>query len=177
MQPETLVGDASQPRLIEVGRIIGAFGVNGWVKVRSLTRVAEDILDYSPWMIESGGYAGRHRVLASRIQGSVLTVRLEGIEDRDAAIALRGAVISVPREAFPPALPGEYYWADLVGLDVITESGCFLGKVSGLMETGANDVLEVRGDRNRLVPFVRDQYIKDVSFEEGRIVVDWDPEF
>jgi 16S rRNA processing protein RimM len=142
-----------------------------------LTRVAEDILDYSPWMIESGGYAGRHRVLASRIQGSVLTVRLEGIEDRDAAIALRGAVISVPRIAFPPALPGEYYWADLVGLDVITESGCFLGKVSGLMETGANDVLEVRGDRNRLVPFVRDQYIKDVSFEEGRIVVDWDPEF
>jgi 16S rRNA processing protein RimM len=177
LQPETLVGDASQPRLIEVGRIIGAFGVNGWVKVRSLTRVAEDILDYSPWMIESGGYSGRHRVLASRIQGSVLTVRLEGIEDRDAAIALRGAVISVPRKAFPPALPGEYYWADLVGMDVITESGCLLGKVSGLMETGANDVLEVRGDRNRLVPFVRDQYIKDVSFEEGRIVVDWDPEF
>ncbi len=177
MQPETLVGDASQPRLIEVGRIIGAFGVNGWVKVRSLTRVAEDILDYSPWVIESGGYAGQHRVLASRIQGSVLTVRLEGIDDRDAAIALRGAVISVPRKAFPPALPGEYYWADLVGMDVITESGCLLGKVSGLMETGANDVLEVRGDRNRLVPFVRDQYIKDVSFEEGRIVVDWDPEF
>jgi 16S rRNA processing protein RimM len=177
LQPETLVGDASQPRLIEVGRIIGAFGVNGWVKVRSLTRVAEDILDYSPWVIESGGYAGQHRVLASRIQGSVLTVRLEGIDDRDAAIALRGAVISVPRKAFPPALPGEYYWADLVGMDVITESGCLLGKVSGLMETGANDVLEVRGDRNRLVPFVRDQYIKDVSFEEGRIVVDWDPEF
>lgn len=177
MQPEKLVSDARQTRLIVVGRVTGAFGVNGWVKVRSLTRVAESILDYSPWMIEEGGFAGQYRVLASRIQGSVLTVRLEDIEDRDAAIALRGAVISVPREAFPPALPGEYYWADLVGLDVITESGCFLGKVSGLMETGANDVLEVQGDRNRLVPFVRDQYIKDVSFEEGRIVVDWDPEF
>ena len=171
------LGDTGSSRLIEVGHITGPFGVNGWVKVKPYTQSPENILDYSPWMIDAGGFVNARCVLASRIQGNALVVRLEGVDDRDAALELRGGVINVARAALPPALPGEYYWVDLVGLDVVTEDGFLLGKVSRLMETGANDVLEVCGDRTRLVPFVRDQYIKKVNIEEGRIVVDWDPDF
>ena len=176
MLPDCL-GDTGSSRLIEVGHITGAFGVNGWVKVKPYTQSPENILDYSPWVIDAGGVVSQRCVLASRIQGNALLVRLEGVDDRDAAIELRGAVINVARSALPPALPGEYYWVDLVGLDVVTEDGFLLGKVSRLMETGANDVLEVCGDRTRLVPFVRDQYIKEVNIKEGRVVVDWDPDF
>ena len=177
MQPNCLDRVTDPGRLIEVGQITGAFGVNGRVKVKPYTQSPGNILDYSPWTINAGGVVNQHCVLSSRIQGNALIVRLEGVDDRDAAIGLRGAVIIVARSALPPPLPGEYYWVDLVGLDVITEDGCLLGKVSRLMETGANDVLEVSGDRTRLLPFVRDQYIKEVNLEEGRIVVDWDPDF
>lgn len=176
MLPNCL-GDTGSSRQIEVGHITGAFGVNGWVKVKPYTQSPENILEYSPWTIDAGGVVNQRCVLASRIQGNGLVVRLEGVDDRDAALELRGAVINVARAALPPALPGEYYWVDLVGLDVVTEDGFLLGKVSRLMETGANDVLEVCGDRTRLVPFVRKQYIKEVNIEEGRIVVDWDPDF
>ena len=72
---------------------------------------------------------------------------------------------------------GRYYWADLVGLEVLTESGQSLGQVHGLLETGANDVLDVRGDRDRLIPFVQGQYVKKVCLDSGRLVVDWDPDF
>ena len=99
------------------------------------------------------------------------------IEDRDAAEALRGTEILVPRQALPPAAPGEYYWIDLEGLRVVTVEGVPLGEVSHLLSTGANDVMVVRGERERLLPFVQPDYVKAVDFETGTVTVDWDPEF
>jgi 16S rRNA processing protein RimM len=85
--------------------------------------------------------------------------------------------VTVPREVFPRAPKGHYYWADLIGLKVYTVDAVDLGVVTGVLETGANDVLEVKGDRERLIPFVMGPYVKEVDLDAGRMTVDWDPEF
>lgn len=163
--------------LVEVGEIVGAFGVLGWVKIRSFTDPPANILKYIPWALGSSEAPRSARLVEGRPQGAAVVARLEGVEDRDQAIALKGTRILVPRQCFPEASPGTYYWADLIGLDVVTVAGVSLGKVRGLLETGANDVLDVKGDRDRLIPFVVGEFVKDVDLAESRITVDWDPEF
>ena len=160
-----------------VGEIVAPFGVKGWVKVRSFTDPPANILKYVPWTLMHGERAQPVVVLEGRLQGTVVAVCLEGVEDRDQAIALRGMKVTVPREVFPRAPKGRYYWADLVGLHVYTVDAVDLGVVTGLLETGANDVLEVKGDRERLIPFVIGPYVKEVDLDAGRITVDWDPDF
>ena len=90
---------------------------------------------------------------------------------------MRGTEIYVARSALPPPKPDEYYWVDLEGLDVKTTEGVALGQVSHLFSTGANDVVVVRGDRERMIPFVQPDFVKSVDFEANVVVVDWDPEF
>ena len=165
------------PKLVLVGEMAGPFGVRGWVKVKSYTDPLENILEYEPWVIESAGHSRSLRVAEGKFRGGSIVVRLEGIQNRDQATELGGKHILVPRSSFPKPRQGEYYWADLVGLDVHTVNGLFIGRVNGLLETGANDVLEVQGERQRLIPFVLGQYVKDVDLDLGRVVVDWDPEF
>ena len=160
-----------------VGQIVGAFGVLGWVKVRSFTDPPVNILGYVPWVLESGVSRNEVRVIEGRAQGQFVVARIEGINDRDQAILLRGNHISVQRSCFPKAPEGSYYWADLIGLEVLTEKGFYMGKVVGLMETGANDVLQVKGEREYLIPFVLGQFVKNVDLGGGRMLVDWDPEF
>ena len=163
--------------LVEVGEIVGAFGVLGWVKIRSFTDPPANILKYIPWALGSSEAPRSARLVEGRPQGAAVVARLEGVEDRDQAIALKGTRILVPRQCFPEASPGTYYWADLIGLDVVTVAGVALGKVRGLLETGANDVLDVKGERDRLIPFVVGEFVKNVDLAESRITVDWDPEF
>ncbi len=163
-------------RLVALGRISGLHGVQGWVKVHSDTRPRENILGYSPWyLLRKGGWEAR-RVLGGRPQGKTLVAQLEGCTDRDQARELMGATIAVRRSQ----LDGDgddYYWTDLEGLQVVTTGGVALGVVDHLMETGSNDVLVVRGERERLIPWLPDQVIREVSLEEGRILVEWDPDF
>ena len=162
---------------VVVGEIVAPFGVKGWVKVRSFTDPPANILKYVPWTLLLGEREQPVVVLEGRLQGTVVAARLEGVEDRDQAIALRGMKVTVPREAFPRAPKGHYYWADLIGLKVYTVDAVDLGVVTGLLETGANDVLEVKGDRERLIPFVMGPYVKEVDLDAGRMTVDWDPDF
>jgi 16S rRNA processing protein RimM len=163
--------------LVEVGEIVGAFGVLGWVKVRSFTDPPANILNYIPWALGSSEAPRSAKLVEGRPQGAAVVARLQGVEDRDQAIALKGTRILVPRQCFPYASPGTYYWADLIGLDVLTVAGVALGKVRGLLETGANDVLDVKGERDRLIPFVVGEFVKNVDLAESLIIVDWDPEF
>jgi 16S rRNA processing protein RimM len=163
--------------LVEVGEIVGAFGVLGWVKVRSYTDPPANILKYNPWALASSEAPRSAKLVEGRPQGAAVVARLEGVDDRDQAIALKGTRILVPRQCFPEASPGTYYWADLIGLDVVTVAGVSLGKVRGLLETGANDVLDIKGDRDRLIPFVVGEFVKNVNLVESLITVDWDPEF
>ena len=163
--------------MVAVGRVSGLYGVRGWVKVFSYTRPRENIVNYQPWILKRDSKADRHEVDAGRVHGKGVIAHLSGIDDRDSAAALVGADILVERTQFAQAEENEFYWADLVGMEVVTTSGEILGVVDSLLETGANDVLVVTGDRRRLLPFVVQDIVKDVDFTERRITVDWDPGF
>ena len=176
------MNDAGRPdpaqKLVLLGRVTGAFGVRGDVKLESWTEPRARIFGYQPWILRDANGAERGMQGArGRDTGKHVVATLPGIEDRDAAEALRGTEILVPRQAMPPAAPGEYYWIDLEGLRVVTVEGVPLGEVSHLLSTGANDVMVVRGERERLLPFVQPDYVKAVDFETGTVTVDWDPEF
>jgi 16S rRNA processing protein RimM len=164
-----------QKEYVPLGFISGVYGVNGWVKVHSFTQPREALLAYQPWLL--GPKRRRVEVLEGRRQGKTLVAALAGVADRDSAHELLNEEIVVPREQLPELLAGEYYWADLIGLAVETQDGTPLGTVERMMATGANDVLVVRGERERLIPFVMDQFVTRVDLAGGRLVVDWDPEF
>ena len=122
-----------------LGRVTGAFGVRGDVKLESWTEPRTQIFRYQPWILRSANGAGRElRGARGRDAGKGVVATLPGIDDRDAAEALRGTEVWVPREALPPPAPGEYYWVDLEGLRVVTTEGVVLGEVSHLLSTGAS---------------------------------------
>jgi 16S rRNA processing protein RimM len=165
-------------RRILIGRIHGAFGVRGEVKLESFTDPPANLLRYQPWILRDA--QGREREVTgarARPGGKGLIGILPGIEDRDAADALRGTDLYVPRSALPPPKDGEFYWIDLEGMRVINLEGVAFGNVSVVFSNGANDVMAVRGDRERLIPFARPDYVKTLDFESGNIVVDWDADF
>jgi 16S rRNA processing protein RimM len=162
--------------LIVLGRVVGLFGVKGWVKVYSYSRPRQAILEYGAWQIRLTGDWRKYEVAEGRMQGDGVIARLEGIEDRDAAAALMGADIGINRTQLPALKRGEYYWADLEGLRVVCLDGTELGTVSHLLETGANDVLVVHGDRERLIPYIAD-VIREVDLANRIIRVDWDKDF
>lgn len=160
-----------------VGRINGIYGVKGWVKVFSETQPRENILKYSPWFLNWRGKYYQVNVTAGRPQSKTLIASLADLEDRDLAAQLNGAVIGVSRSSFAKLEDGEFYWADLEGLTVETLKGETLGTVDHLFETGANDVMVVNGDRERLLPFLYERVIIDIDISAGKILVDWDPDF
>ena len=166
----------ADPDWVVVGRVGGPYGVRGWCRLTSYTQPPGNIEHYAPWLIDNG--AGLRRslpVVELREHGTGLIARFDGIGDREAAMTLTGRDIVVAREALPEVDEGEFYWRDLIGLQVLDTSGRGLGAVRELIETGAHDVLviEDRGDnRDRLIPFV-DQYVLEVDIDAQRITVDW----
>jgi len=164
-------------RRIAVGRISGLYGVRGWVRVYSYTEPREAIVGYSPWWVRVAGHWQEMQVAGGRRHGKGVIARLDGCTDRDEAAALVGSDIAIRRSQLPETVAGEYYWADLIGMAVVTLDGRELGVVKSLMETGANDVLVVEGERERLIPYLHPDVVTDVDLETGRIRVDWDPEF
>lgn len=161
--------------MVTLGRITGLFGVRGWVKVFSDTRPRENILDYNPWLVKRRDDWEEMALAEGRVHGPGVIARLEGYSDRDQAQTLVGAEIAVHRRRLPPTRSGEYYWADLAGLRVVNLEGVELGTVSHLFETGANDVLVVTGERERLLPYTR-HVIREVDLKARVLRVDWDPE-
>jgi len=164
--------------LVTLGRVTGAHGLKGWVKVHSDTDPRENIAGFSHLLLSRGDGWERWKVNAGGRQGKNVVLKLKGCNDRDTAEALVGSQLAIERDRLPALEhPEEFYWTDLQGLLVETQAGLSLGRLDHLFETGANDVMVVRGDRERLIPFVWDQVVKAVDFEEGVVRVDWDPEF
>ncbi len=164
--------------LIHLGKISGVHGVKGWLKIYSFTRPVEGILDYTNWIISRSGSTPQSiKVADARKQGRGLLVKLIEINSRTDAEHLVGYDIYIERSDLPVAHEGECYWVDLIGLSVQTEKGVLLGKIQQIMETGANDVLVVRGDRERLIPYVHGHFVKTIDLENGMMTVDWDVDF
>jgi len=160
-----------------VGKVSGIFGVKGWIKVYSYTETRENILTYSPWTLTKGKESKEVQVIDGRRHGKTVVARLEGINDRDDAAELNGWEIFIHADQLPKAKQGEYYWADLVGLQVKTVEGTDLGIVQQMLETGANDVVVVLGERERLIPFLQGQTIIKIDLLAGEMLVDWDADF
>jgi 16S rRNA processing protein RimM len=164
--------------MILLGRLHGAFGVRGELKLESFTEPKSAILRYQPWILRGPG--GGERELAGargRETNKGLVATFPDVADRDAAEALRGTEVWVARSLLPPPKPGEYYWVDLESLRVMNLEGADFGTVSHLFSTGANDVLVAQGDRERMIPFLEPDYIKSVDFDAGVVTVDWDADF
>jgi 16S rRNA processing protein RimM len=161
--------------LVVLGRIGAPFGVQGWVKVQSYTDPVEGIARYPVWELDRGGSLGRVAVLDWKRAGSRVAVRLDGVATREAAQGLNGAEVRVERAELPPAAPGEVYWHDLVGLAAVTPEGVPLGRVSGVLDLPAHPVLVIEGERERLVPLVRER-IAGVDLDGGRLTLDWHPD-
>ena len=159
---------------VVLGRIAGVFGVKGWVKVFSHTEPREGILKYQNWLLKRGDSWQAVTVEDGKPHGKSVIAKLADVEDRDAAADLLDTDIAVSREDMPATQAGEYYWADLEGLQVVHRDGRSLGKVAYLMATGANDVLVVDGDGESLIPFVMGEVILDVDLALGQISVDWE---
>lgn len=165
-------------RRILLGRVAGAFGVRGELKLESWTEPRSAIFKYQPWILRTpAGQESEISGVRGRDSGKHLVATFPDVTDRDVVESMRGTEIYIARSALPPPNPNEYYWVDLEGLDVQTVDGVKLGQASHLFSTGSNDVLVVRGDRERMVPFVMDDFVKSVDFDANLIVVDWDPEF
>lgn len=162
---------------VSVGKISGVFGIKGWVKVFSFTDPRENILTYSPWLLKKGDEKKTVNVVDGQLQGKTIVAQLAGIDDRDQAASLMGWDIFITPGQLPKAAKGEYYWSELIGLQVETIDGIQLGVVDSLLETGANDVIIVQGERERVIPFLQGRTIIKIELDAGKIIVDWDPEF
>ena len=162
--------------LICVGHVLGAQGIKGWVRVFSNTSPRANIVNYSPWLIEQGNDLKPVKV-EGRAQGKNVIARLEGIEDRGQVDELIGCRLFINAAQLPRLEAGDYYWSDLIGLAVETLQAEPLGVVASMMETGANDVMVLSGERERLIPFVMDEIVREVDLSNRRMVVDWSPEY
>lgn len=173
--------ESSKPARIVAGKVVGVFGIKGWLKVKAYTQPAENILAYAPWYVRlPNGSVSELVVDQHQFKPQGLIVHIEGVDDRSQAERIGKPEIEVDRSCLPELEEGDFYWHQLLGLNVISEfdgAECTLGRVASFLETGANDVLVVRGDRERLVPYVPGQFIKSVDIESGVIRVEWDPEF
>jgi len=181
---------------VEVGRIMDAWGLKGWVKVQPFAEDAQALFSSRRWFLKPPLQQGLVRPAATQLSaptipqvlrvtsakdhGEMVVAQVQGVDDRSGAEALRGARVFVPRASFPTAGEGEYYWIDLIGLDVVNREGHAMGRVIGLLDTGPHSVLRiappglevVAESAERLIPFVA-AFVDDVSLPERRITVDW----
>ena len=155
-----------------MGRVAGSYGVRGWIKVIPGGGVAPALAAAKEWWIGERSYA----VAEARVHSSTVVAKLGGIETREQALELKGEQVLMARAALPEAGAGYYYLVDLVGLEVLNEQGEHLGTVKQWLTNGAQDVMELAGERTRLIPWVS-AVVKQVDLVGRRIVVDWGAEW
>jgi 16S rRNA processing protein RimM len=168
--------------LVLLGYVSGAFGVQGWVRIKPYSAEAEALLTARTWWLDKPELRDVD-VMQAKVHGDEVVARLVGVADRDAAEALKGASVQVRRSHFPVLDDGEFYWVDLIGLAVANERGEVLGVVADLMDNGAHPILRVappaqdgKPRPEMLIPFV-DQFVKTVDQAERRITVDWEADY
>lgn len=163
--------------MVVMGKVVAAQGIQGWVKIQVFTEYLDSLLDYDTWYVGEGQTWQPLPVLDAKVHGKVLVAQLQGITDRTAAERYRGLLIAIPKEQLPPTGADEYYWSELIGLTAESISGDELGVVDSLLETGANDVLVVKGRHGELlIPFIAG-VVLEVDRTGGRIRVNWEADY
>jgi 16S rRNA processing protein RimM len=174
---------------VEVGAIVDAYGLKGWVKVAahaSAGHGGQALTSAKHWWLVKGRELQSAPVVAAKVHSDSVVAQLSGANDRDQALVLKGWRVHVRRSDFPALAADEFYWVDLIGLEVVNESGVALGVVADLLDNGAHSVLRIeyptQGKEGqpvtgeRLIPFVG-VYVKTVDQAARRIVVDWDADY
>ena len=169
-----------------MGRIVAPYGVFGWLKIVPDTEAFDGLFDYDSWWLGKGDDWREYQVETAKVHNDVLVVKLVGIDDRDAAFACKGKQVAVPREQLPEPDDNEYYWSDLIGLNVKNQQGVDFGAIIDVFETGANDVLVVKKEdtkkddapknEEKLLPFIA-AVVLEVDLEAKTMLVDWDEDF
>ncbi len=159
-----------------MGRIVGPFGVKGWVKVKVFTEAPGSLGEFPLWQVQAPEGWREVPVEAFEVHSKGPVAKLAGCETREDAQRLRACDVAVGRAELGEPEEGSLYWVDLVGLEVVDESGKALGNVEGLFESGETSVLVVRGPKERMIPFVP-EYVKAVDRDARRITVDWKPDY
>ncbi len=161
-----------------MGRVGAPYGLKGWFHLQSYAEPGSNILSYKTWYLKIKQQWQPVEILNARVHGKSFVAALVGYESIEKIEALKLLEIGVPRSELPILDSGEYYWSDLIGLSVVTEKSVILGQVDHLIETGANDVLVVKGEtREHLIPYVLHDYVLSVDLKARVIRVLWDPEF
>ena len=153
------------------------FGVKGWLKIFANTDKKENILAYQPWFVERNNVRRAIKLKAGKLHGKTIIAQLENVENRNEAEMLVGCDIYATANQLPVLNNDEYYWSELTGLEVVSINGKNYGVIDHLLETGANDVIVVKGDRERLIPFVMGKVIRSVDLQGRQMVVDWEADF
>jgi len=147
--------------------------VQGWVKVHSYTQPLENILKYRQWRLGDE----LKTVEQGRPHAGGLVAKLKGVDERDAALGLMGRTVAVERSALPKPARGEVYWADLMGCAVLSSSGAELGVIAEVQSNGAQDVMMLKGDKERLIPWVAGPIVKSVDLKSRQVVVEWEADW
>ena len=156
-----------------MGRLSVPFGVQGWIKLRTYTESSDGLAQHRSWWLKTGAGWKEYTLEDFAVRPGTTSAKLGGIDGRDAADALKGCEVAVPRASLGMAAKDEIFWVDLIGLAVVNLKGEALGEVTELFEAGGTSVLVLKGERERMIPFV-DQYVKSVDREAKRITVDWE---
>lgn len=160
---------------IVIGKFGSTYGVNGWIKILAYTEFGSNILEYLPWYIKHENDTWTTiKVESGRIHGKGIIAKLAGINTPEEARLMTGKTIAVTRSQLPALKENEYYWSDLIGLTVINANGEILGKVTYLIETGSNDVLVVKGEKEHAIPYLLGKVIKNIDLNNQEIHVDWE---
>jgi len=161
-----------------MGRIVGSFGVKGWIKVKPFSGRPDALADHDRWAVRVGEGWREMDLEDFEVHSKGPVAKLAGCDAREASERLRGADVAILREALAQAEEGSFYQVDLVGLEVVEEDGSVLGRVEGFFEAGDTSVMVVAGQagRERLIPFVGD-FVKSVDRDAGRLTVDWKADY
>lgn len=158
-----------------IGKFASTFGIHGWIKVKAYTEFGANILDYHPWYVQREQNTWTPiEVESSRIQGDAVMVKIANIDSPEQARLLTNSTIAIIRSQLPELEENEYYWSDLIGLTVIDQHGKTLGKVAFIMETGSNDVLVVKGEKEHAIPYLMGKVITSIDLDKQEIHVDWE---
>ncbi|MBR9726660.1 ribosome maturation factor RimM [Shewanella intestini] len=176
------MSDIQQP--IVLGKLGSSHGIKGWLKITAYTDSVDGIFNYSPWLIKEQGEWREVKVKQWKPQGKAVIAELEGVSNREQAQMLTNCEIAIMPEQMQKLADDEFYWRDLIGCEVTNTNGYNMGKVDQIVETGSNDVLLIKanvkdafGKVERMIPFVTEQFIKQVDLQGKQIIVDWDPDF
>ncbi len=160
--------------LITIGRVLGAFGVRGWVHLASFTSPENNLFTLAPLYLSQGQTTRPIHLKAHQAHQKAWVAQFDECTDRDIALAWRGAYIQVSREQLPPLPDNQFYWVDLEGLEVINMKNETLGYVDHLFNTGANDLMAVKKDGKEIyIPFIPPDVVKNIDIENKVITVDW----